>query len=298
MTGSEQWLRPMRADDVAEVEDLSAASFLDLDERLGPPASSPPVRRDAVRAEAWRRRTTHLLAGDPGGCWVAEDGGAIVGFAVSFTRELMWVLASYGVRPGLQGRGIGRALLDAAATHGRGCLRAMLASSPDPAAVRRYRLAGFDLHPQMVLDGEVDRAALPITGRLRDGALADKDLMDSVDRRARGAAHGRDHEVLVATSARLLVADRPNGQGYAYVDASGSPTLLAATSIKVATDLAWEALASVPPGAAVRVDHVTAANQWALDVGLAAGLAVHQRGYLALRRCTPPAHYLHHGSLL
>ena len=42
--------------------------------------------------------------------------------------------------------------------HGRGCLRGMFAASADPGAVRRYRLAGFDLHPQMMLTGVVDRS--------------------------------------------------------------------------------------------------------------------------------------------
>ncbi len=39
----------------------------------------------------------------------------------------------------------------------------------------------------------------------------------------------------------------------------------------------WEALASSPPGDEVSVHHITAANAWALDVGLAARLAIHTR---------------------
>jgi GNAT superfamily N-acetyltransferase len=289
----------MRLEDVEAVQRISADSFADLETRLPVPVGAPATGRDPRRAADWVRRTSHLVGTDPGGCWVAEDGDDVVGFAVSFTRELMWVLASYGVRPGRQGRGTGRVLLESALHHGRGCLRGMLASSPDPAAVRRYRLAGFDLHPAMLMSGVVDRSALPVVGRIREGSLADRDLMDSVDRRTRGAAHGPDHEVLHATTARLLVVDRPTGQGYAYLRPGGEPALLAATTVAVARDLAWEALASAPadePGP--RIGHLTAANQWAIDVGLAAGLALHQRGYLALRRCRPPAPYLHHGSLL
>ncbi len=60
----------------------------------------------------------------------------------------------------------------------------------------------------------------------------------------------------------------------------------------------WEALASSAPGADVEVHHVTAANQWALDVGLAARMAVWSNGYLCVRRMRPPSPYLHHGSLL
>ena len=43
---------------------------------------------------------------------------------------------------------------------------------------------------------------------------------------------------------------------------------------------------------------MTAANEWAIDVGLAARLDLVQNGYLALRNMRPPAPYLHHGSLL
>ena len=39
----------------------------------------------------------------------------MVGFATSFVRERVWCLATYAVRPGLQGTGVGRRLLDAAA---------------------------------------------------------------------------------------------------------------------------------------------------------------------------------------
>ena len=93
----------------------------------------------------------------------------MVGFATSYTRELMWVLATYAVRPDAQGQGIGKALLAAALHHGRGCLRGMLASSADPKAARRYRQAGFSLHPQMALSGTVDRSAIPVVEKVREG---------------------------------------------------------------------------------------------------------------------------------
>ena len=52
------------------------------------------------------------------------------------------------------------------------------------------------------------------------------------------------------------------------------------------------------PEVPVEIGHVTAANQWAIDVGMAARLERHQRGSLALRTLAPPAPYLHHGSFL
>jgi GNAT superfamily N-acetyltransferase len=287
----------MTAEDVAAAERLSDVSYHDVDLRTLPPGAPVPALRTPDRAEAWARRTRHLLDTDPGGCWVAERDGELLGFAVSFTRELMWLLGSYAVAPGAQDQGLGRVLLGAAMEHGRGCLRGMLAASADPRAARRYRMAGFELHPQMFATGVVDRSALPVLERVRDGGSADFDLMDSVDRRTRGAAHGPDHAVLLE-SFRLLVVDRAGGSGYAYADADGSPVLVAATSRRVAADLMWESLAGAGADDAVSVRHITAANLWAVDVALAARLTVRQGGYLCLRHLAPPAPYVHHGSLL
>lgn len=291
-------VRPMVEADLPAFAEVTAASYHQVDVRTFPSTWPAPVRRTAARNELWIRRTAHALSTDPGGCWVAEVDGAVVGGAVSRVRELMWILSSFAVAPGHQGAGIGTQLLRAALHHGRGCLRGMFASSADPAAVRTYRRAGFTLHPQMVLRGVVDRSAVPVGDRVRAGGAGDLDLMDSVDRQTRGAAHGPDHEVLLDQHP-LLVRDHHTGSGYAYLDqSSGAPVLLAATNRRTASALMWEALASGTPGSTVEVAHVTAANEWAIDVGLDARLEVHQSGYLALRHLAPPSPYLHHGSLL
>ena len=290
-------LRPMLAGDLAAAERITAHAYAGVDEP-GPLRTLPaPPVRTPERASEWTRRAAHLLATDPGGCWVVEVDDEVVGVALSFTRELTWFLASYAVAPGRQGQGLGAQLLAAAMEHGRGCLRGMLNSSADPAAARRYRLAGFDLHPTMSLRGVVDRRALPTRDRARVGDPVDRDLMDSVDRRARGSAHGPDHEIL-AEQLHVLVAEDGRGTGYAYVDERGNPAVVAATSRRTAADLLWAALAMAPPGEPVLVRHVTAANQWAVDVGLAAGLSVLPGGYQALRHLRPPAPYLPHRSLM
>jgi hypothetical protein len=173
----------------------------------------------------------------------------------------------------------------------------MVAASEDPRAVRHYRLAGFDLHPTMLLRGRVPRAALPVVERVREGSLGDLDLMNSVDRQVRDAAHGVDHELL-ARNHRMLVVDRPTGSGYAYVQEDGATYLLAATSRRAAADLLWESLAASSPDVPVSVAHVSAANQWALDVATACALEVWTDGYLGLRGMKPPAPYLHSGYFL
>jgi GNAT superfamily N-acetyltransferase len=288
-------IRPMRPEDVVAAEQVSDEGFYELDSRSRRASGPPPARRSERHRAVWMERTRHLVEHDPGGCWVAEDDTGIVGIATSFRRETLWCLATYAVLPRRQGQGIGKPLLAAAMEHGRSCTRSMLSASSDARAVRIYRQAGFDLHPQMYLAGTVDRSALPVLEKVRDGSGGDVELMDSLDRAARGAGHGVDHE-LMTRSWRLMVSDTSTGAGYAYLDERGRLGLLAASNRRTATRLLWAVLAEGPEEAAV--PHVTAANQWVLDVGFAARLELHQEGYLGLRGMKPPAPYVHHGALL
>lgn len=285
----------MRPDDVPLAERLSAESFYELDQRTSRRGWPDPELRPETRAGSWVTRTLHFLETDPGGCWVAEDNTGMVGMVTSIVRDTTWILATYAVRPGLQSRGLGKQLLETAMQHGRGCLRGMLSSSSDPKAVRRYRLAGFTLHPQMFLRGTVDRSAIPVVDKVRDGSPADTDLMDSVDRQVRGAAHGPDHRYMHKVW-RPIVSDTSTGSGYAYLDEKGGVALLAATNRRTATRLLWAAIAD--GGDEQTLGHVTAANEWAIDVGMAARLELHQEGFLALRGMKPPAPYVHNGALL
>lgn len=288
-------IRPMLPADVPAAERLSAEGFYELDQRMSRRSWPDPELRPVARAHTWVARTLHLLETDPLGCWVADDETGMVGMATSLVRDKTWCLATYAVRPGLQSRGIGKQLLAAAMHHGRGCLRGMLAASSDPKAVRRYRLAGFTLHPQMFLTGTVDRSAIPVIEKVREGSAGDTDLMDSIDRQVRGAAHGPDHPLMQRTW-RSIVSDTTTGSGYAYVDEQGGVALLAATNRRAATRLLWAAIADGGPEQTI--SHVTAANEWAVDVGMAARLELHQEGYLGLRGMNPPAPYVHHGALL
>lgn len=290
-------VRPMTLADVPAAERLTAEGFLELDRRTSPRDAAPPQLRSDAGAAAWRARVEHIVALDAPGCWVAVRTGAgpageLLGVAVSLRRELMWVLTTYVVRPGVQGMGVGRHLLDAALGYGEGCLRGMLAASDDPRAARRYRAAGFTLHPAMELNGPVDRGALPVVEHVREGTPADVDLLDSVDRQVRAAAHGPDHALLVEHYP-LVVHDRPSGSGYAYVEPGGGAYLLAATSRRAATALLWETLAATAPGGSASIGYVTADNEWAVDVGLAARMELRTHGYLALRGIArPPRPYL------
>ncbi|MGA8245936.1 MAG: GNAT family N-acetyltransferase [Nocardioides sp.] len=285
-------IRPMTADDVAAAERVTATGYHELETRMSRRSWPDPQLRPPERGASWIARTSHLVGTDPDGCWVAEDRSQILGVVVSFVREKMWLLASYAVVPDAQGLGLGRALLAAALEHGRGSLRAMLNASDDPRAVRRYHEAGFTVHPQMFFRGTPDRSRIPVVDKVREGTESDFDLMDSVDRRTRGAAHGVDHQVLFRQY-RLVVSESSTGQGYAYLDEGTA--LLAATNRRTASRLLWEAIASSDD---VLIGHITPENDWAVDVGLAARLQLDQGGYLALRHMRPPRPYLAHGALM
>ncbi|MPZ62554.1 MAG: GNAT family N-acetyltransferase [Propionibacteriales bacterium] len=287
----------MRIEDVDAVESLTRDTFHDLQVRTRPADWPVPRRRSAERRAEWRRRCRHLVERDPGGCWVAEDRRRLLGAATSLRREDLWGLSTYAVLPGTQQRGVGRLLLDAALGHSEGCLRGMICSSHDPRAVRRYRLAGFTLHPTMVLRGLVQRAALPVVEHVREGSPSDADLLNTVDRLIRGAAHGPDHELMARTH-RLVLIDRPNGRGYCYLYPDGGPYLLAASNRRTATALLWHSLAEASRDEPVSFGYVTPEQEWAIDTGLAAGLQVRSREFLALRNMTPPMPYIPSGHFL
>lgn len=280
-------LRPVHdsAADTAAVRAIDAAAF---DKSL--------EGREAARSDV---RTRRLAAADQPGCWFAEEDGTPLGVALSLKREGLWGLALLAVRPEAQGKGLGRTLLDHALAYAHGCLRGMIVASEDPRAARRYHSAGFRLHPTMALTGRVDRTGLPATGGIpvHLGDATHFDLLDSVDRRTRGAAHGEDHLALLRTSDELLVADTLGGSGYCY-RLGGRVMLLAATSRRVATALLTDTLARIPDTERADVRTVTAEQDWAVDVAMSAGLAVATRGYLALRGMKPPTHYLPSGAYL
>ena len=163
---------------------------------------------------------------------------------MSFRRDLLWLpgVVRRPARPS-RDRASARPLLEAALSYSRGCLRGMFASSADPRAYRRYRLAGFSLHPRCTCPARSTAASSRWSSRCARAPPSDFDLMDSLDRQRRDAAHGVDHPLLA--SMLPTARDRPHHRVRATSTSTRTvrPCLLAATNRRTAQRLLWEALA-------------------------------------------------------
>jgi len=264
-------IRPLRPEDVDSAVELVHTTFVDLDTRMG----DPPFELTEESRLRQVARIGHLQRTDPAGAVAAEEDGELVGVALALVREGMWFLSLLVVRPGHQGKGIGRALLDAAletATE-----RSWILSTIEPAALRRYQRAGFDLHPSYTAKGTPDRGRIPAVRGLRDFEPEDRETLDLVTRQLRGAAMGPDVDWQVGRGHRILVAP---GRGFSILRKEGT-AWLGATDDATARDLLWATLAEAP--GQVEIDWLTADQQWAVDVCLDARLTLGRGASVCLR---------------
>jgi GNAT superfamily N-acetyltransferase len=100
-------LRPATEADLAAEEAVFRAAIGEVYERHNLAAPTPPP-------EAFRSHHRHLLRHDAERCWVAEEGGRVVGYSAALARGDAWHLASLFILPEHQGAGLGKRLLDAA----------------------------------------------------------------------------------------------------------------------------------------------------------------------------------------
>jgi GNAT superfamily N-acetyltransferase len=261
-------IRALEADDLPSVVATSAAAFgLDI--------GDPSV------AQRWRERVAHPWATDPGGCFVAERDGRVVGAVQAIRRERLWCLSLLTIDPGVQSLGMGRALLARALGYGPDTDAGLIPSSSDPRALRLYALAGFALHPTFDAVGVIDRrTVLRSGGEVRDGGSADLEALSCISRDVRGAPHTPELEFALRAGARILrLADR----GFAVAMPGRGVWLLVARDEAAASSLLWSALAVVGETEHPAVRWMTAGQQWAIEVVLRAGLQLSAFGALCTR---------------
>jgi GNAT superfamily N-acetyltransferase len=278
----------MRDEDARAVHDVSVVTFTDLEARFHEPPSPPPP------PDAPLTRYFHLIETDPGGAWVAEEDGQVIGAALAIDRDGVWGLSLLVVLPDHQSSGIGRALLERAREYADGGRRgAIILASPDHRALRAYARAGFEMHPCMDAEGR-PHVEEPPPG-VRDGDDRDLPLTEAVDRAVRGTVHGSDIAAFLRAGRRLLVVPE---RGYAVLGPD-SISLLAALDEEAARDLVLAALAAVPPDKDYRVEWITSAQQWAVQPVLDAGLVLKPGGAVFVRgELGPLTPYLPSGAYL
>jgi len=282
-------VRLMAPDDVYAAGAVWDVAFADMRARAGLPARP----HDDVAAERTRARLRHFLVTDPAGSWVAAAGEAVVGVAQASRRGPLWLLSLLGVAVAVQGRGIGGRLLDATRRYALEGGPGLILSSADPRAIRRYVAAGFDLHPVVSATGVVRRDGLPAVDGVRAGSPADIGLTVEVDQAVRGAARADDVRHLLDDGVALMVVEE---RGYALVRGA-QPVALAATDDQAARALLTATLAGGEAGQAVEVGWLSAGQQWAMDIVVAAGLGLRPSGAIMVRGLDgPPRPYIANGA--
>jgi GNAT superfamily N-acetyltransferase len=262
-------IRAMETRDIRAVDDVAWGVLGHL---------SPGREREAARARALPRFERHLEV-DPDGAFVAVLDAEIVGTAIAILREGIWGLSLFAVAERHQGKGVGRRLLDAALGYADGARGALIMSSEDPKAMRRYALAGFDLRPCVAAAGALrtDLPPMPDGVEEPDRAAAIAHAAP-ISRAVRGASHGEDLGLVLDAGSRMLTL--PDGF---VIHEQGTVRMLAARDEDTASKLLWAAFAQAPRGATVQVDLITAGQDWAIRPCLQAGLALSLGGAVFTR---------------
>jgi GNAT superfamily N-acetyltransferase len=271
-----------------------ASGFLAMRARFGLPITGGALQDEQRRQD----RTRHFLATDPGGSWVADDDGTIVGLSQSFVREDYWTLSQLGTVPGVQGRGLGRELLRLALSHGDPESRGTIQCSRDPKAMALYSSFGFSLHPVVAAWGHLRPGVVTRpeeVERVEPEDVGESHLLvvTAIDRHVRGSARTIDIAAMLSQPGHrlLLHGDR----GYAVAKDERIVTL-GARDDESASLVLRTMLAESPEGETIEVNWLTSVQQWAIEVLTRAGVALQPYGPVMVRGMDrPPSPYLPSG---
>ena len=278
----------MTHDDIDAVAEVVRVAAVWEYEQAGaePPPEQTPEQRERSRAGA--RRFIEL---DGPGAWVAERNGEIVGMAEALRRGDFWGLAMLFVHPQSHSQGIGRRLIDKTLEYAEGSKVRMIMTSEDPKALRRYSAAGLAIHPAVQAEGSVDRSTIPADLPGRAGGIDDLDLVTDVDA-SLGRNRTDDVEFVLGNGASMDVVDDGPRRGFC-VARDGKVVMLGATDDDTASALLWRALAQ--SGEKTELYCLTAGQDWAVRVALAARLSVKPGGPLFVSGMQPPGPWIPSG---
>lgn len=271
-------LRPALPSDAAAMSEVSLAAF------------GPGEDRDL---EVVLRRARHLIEGaDPTSCVAELPSGELIGLTLTRRLGPVVLLAWAAVLPAWQGRGVGRAVM-AGFPEAQPATQRLILSSPDPKAMRRYWALGLQAHPTLSAGGILRPQAVVAPAEVREcSPLEAASVLDALGRDVRGAAYGRDLELLEAQGDVVHLV----GEDAAVVRHDGIIRLAAARDEQAARLALRGALAAVPPGHTVHLNQLRSGMDWAIDEALAAGLALSPEGPIFSDQPLHPLH-LPQGSL-
>ncbi len=287
-------LRPMADTDVPGAVEAFDSGFLAMRARFGLPITGNSIQDEQRRQD----RTRHFLATDPGGSWVADDDGAIIGMSQSFVREDYWMLSQLGTVPGVQGRGLGRELLRLALSHGDPSSPGTIQCSRDPKAMALYSSFGFNLHPVVAAWGHLRPGAVARPDNVErveadDVAESHLAIVTAIDRQVRGSARTIDIASMLSQPGNrlLLHGDR------AYAVAKDERIVtLGAQDEESASLVLRTMLAEAPDGETIEVNWLTSAQQWAIRALTQAGIELRPSGPVMVRGMNgPPSPYIPSG---
>jgi hypothetical protein len=149
------------------------------------------------------------------------DADGDVAFGWSVARDSYRFLAFLFVRPRLQGRGLGRALLRQLLPAEDGISSATMVESFQAAAIGLYVREG--MLPRATkhwLIAPVDRLRMPGVGKLRLETMSEADLEDvcALDARILGFKRADDHRWWMRSMAGYVVRSGDGPLGYGYLD--------------------------------------------------------------------------------
>lgn len=214
--------RPVDPSELETCADIWRVSINDYTGRLNQPdmqtETAPVVRLYG-----------HLRSTDPDRFIVATRGDEIVGFASAVVRERLWFLSMCFVLPEVQGRGVGRALVERVAPDDApDTVRATGTDSAQPISNALYASLGMvPREPLLNLIGLPARpgafGALPsgITAVALERIAADGherlvEIVDDLDRGTLGVSHPIDHRFLRQEGRRGWLYQGPDGSPVAY----------------------------------------------------------------------------------
>jgi GNAT superfamily N-acetyltransferase len=233
-------LRPTTTADLPVLHELFLESIGGVYRRHGFDPPAPPF-------DVFAGQQRHVLA--TGASVVAATDGDVAGFASAWTRGRDWFLASLFVRPSLQGRGLGTALLDAV-WDDAAARRRTITDAIQPVSNALYGRRGLiPVTPLLAFSG-VAAGARTV---LRPLEVADGSRLAAIDGAAYGFDRSVDHTYWACDGSCTVWARGAQPVAYSYVFPGGGIGPVAGASPADAADALETTLARASGPVGVRM---------------------------------------------